>query len=358
MEQIIKILNTTFLDTPLYKIILAFSILFLFIFFRKIFTLFILSFFQKIVSKTETDIDDKIFTALKNPLRFLFIIAGVGGLFYFLNFKGEILNHIIKGLLIYDIFWLIYNVVCEFEENVYQLLGKYGKASRELASFLIKLSKAFVIIIAIVAMLQEFGINVTGFIASLGLGGLAFALAAKDTASNLFGGVAILTDNIFKVGEWVKIGNAEGIVEDIGMRTTKIRAFDKRIIVVPNSKIATSEVENFSRRDRRRIMMRLGVVYSTNAQDLNLILKEIREYLKSHPQIHKEPLLIYFDEFADSALNIFCYFFTATADWEKYLQIREEINLEIKKIVEKYTSFAFPSQSIYMETPLKLQHEN
>jgi len=358
MEQIIKILNTTFLDTPLYKIILAFSVLFLFIFFRKFFTLFILSFFQKLVAKTKTDIDDKFFKALKNPLRFLFIIAGIWGLFYFLEINGKLLTHIIRGLLIYDIFWFIYNIVCEFEENVYQLLGKYGNASRELASFLIKLSKAFVIIIGIVAIFQEFGINVTGFIASLGLGGLAFALAAKDTASNLFGGVAILTDKIFKVGEWIKIGNAEGIVEDIGMRTTKIRAFDKRLIVVPNSKIATSDVENFSRRDRRRIVMKLGLVYSTSAQDLNLILKEIREYLKSHPQIHKEPLLIYFDEFADSALNIFCYFFTTTADWEKYLQIREEVNLEIKRIVEKYSSFAFPSQSIYMETPLKLENEN
>ena len=357
MEQIIKILNTTFLDTPLYKIILGFLILFLFIFFRKVFTLFILSFFQKLVAKTKTNIDDKFFKALKNPLRFLFIIAGIWGLFYFLELNGKMLTHIIKGLLIYDVFWLIYNIVCEFEEDVYQLLGKYGRASRELASFLIKLSKAFVIIVAIVAMFQEFGINVTGFIASLGLGGLAFALAAKDTASNLFGGVAILTDNIFKVGEWVKIGNAEGIVEDIGMRTTKIRAFDKRLIVVPNSKIATSDVENFSRRDRRRIVMKLGLVYSTSTQDLNLVLKEIREYLKTHPKIHKEPLLIYFDEFADSSLNIFCYFFTTTADWEKYLQIREEVNLEIKKIVEKYSAFAFPSQSIYVETPLKLQHE-
>jgi len=355
MEQIIKILNTTFLDTPLYKIILAFSVLFLFIFFRRVFTLFILSFLQKLVSKTKTDMDDKFFKALKNPLRFLFIIAGLWGFFYFLEINGTILTHIIKGLLIYDIFWFIYNIVCEFEENVYQLLGKYGNASRELASFVIKLSKAFVIVIAIVAMFQEFGINVTGFIASLGLGGLAFALAAKDTASNLFGGVAILTDKIFKVGEWVKIGSAEGIVEDIGMRTTKIRAFDKRLIVVPNSKIATSDVENFSRRDRRRIMMRLGIIYSTSTQDLNLILKEIREYLKSHPKIHKEPLLIYFDEYSDSALNIFCYFFTTTADWEKYLQIKEEVNLEIKRIVEKYTAFAFPSQSIYMETPIQIQ---
>jgi len=358
MKQIIDVLNITFLNTPLYKVILAFFISFVFLFFRKIFTLFILSFFQKLTLKTKTEIDNKILSALKEPLRFLFIIAGVWGFFFFLNFKGEILIHIIRGLLIFDLFWLFYKLVCEFEDNVYHILGKYGKASRELASFLIKVTKAFVIIIAIVALLQEFGINVTGFIASLGLGGLAFALAAKDTAANLFGGIAILTDNIFKVGEWVKIGNAEGIVEDIGMRTTKIRAFDKRIIVVPNSIIANSNVENFSRRDRRRIMMRLGVSYSTSVENLNRLLNELRNYLKNHPLIHKEPLLIYFDEYDSSSLNIFCYFFTKTADWEEYLKIREEVNLEIKKIVEKYSSFAFPSQSIYFETPLKVENNH
>jgi MscS family membrane protein len=355
MEEVIKILNETFLNVPLYKIILAFSIFFLFIVFRKIFTLFILSFLKKLTSATKTEIDDKILQSIKNPLRFLFIIAGIWGFFYFVGIKGEFTNHLIKGLLIFDIFWVLYNIVCEFEGCVYHILGKYGKASHELASFLVKLTKTFVIIIGIVAILQEFGINVTGFVASLGLGGLAFALAAKDTAANLFGGVAILTDHIFKVGEWVKIGSAEGIVEDIGMRTTKIRAFDKRLIIVPNSIIATSNVENFSRRDRRRIVMKIGLVYSTTAKDLNKILNEIRNYLKNHEMIHDEPLLIYFDEYADSSLNIFCYFFTKTADWEKYLQIKEEINFKIKEIVEKYSAFAFPSQSIYVETPIKIE---
>jgi MscS family membrane protein len=331
--------------------------LFLFLFLRKVFTKFILSFFKKLASKTKTDIDDKILKSLRNPLRFLFIIAGIWGFFYILKIRGESIEHLIKGLLIFDIFWAMYNVICEFEEGVYHFLGKYGKASRELASFLIKLTKTFVVIIAIVAMLQEFGINVTGFIASLGLGGLAFALAAKDTAANLFGGIAILTDNIFKVGEWVKIGDAEGIVEDIGMRTTKIRAFDKRLIVVPNSIIATSNVENFSRRDRRRIVMRIGVTYSTSVENLNKLLNEIRNYLKNHPMIHKEPILIYFDEYQDSSLSIFCYYFTKTADWEEYLKIREENNMEIKKIVEKYSSFAFPSESIYFETPIKIKNE-
>jgi MscS family membrane protein len=356
LQNLLSILNYKIMSLSLYKILLAFLVFFAFLFLRKFFTLIILSFLKKAVEKTKTELDDKFLHAIRNPLRFIFIIAGIYFLFYFLELNNTLLTHILKGLLIFDLFWALYNLITEFEEYVYHLLGKFGKSSKELASFLIKITKVFIITIGIVALLQDWGINVTGFLASLGLGGLAFALAAKDTAANIFGGIAILTDNIFKIGEWVKIGNAEGIVEDIGMRTTKIRAFDKRVIVVPNSVIANSNVENFSRRDRRRIMMRLGLTYDTTLEVMEKILKDIREMLINHPQIHNEPILIYFDEYQDSALSIFCYFFTKTAVWDEYLKIREDVNFKIKEIVEKNgASFAFPSTSLYVETPIKLE---
>jgi MscS family membrane protein len=354
--QILEIINYKIASLPIYKIMLAFSSFFMFLFLRKFFTLVILSFFKKAAEQTKNKLDDKFLDAIKNPLRFIFVIAGIYFLFYFLEINNTILNHILKGLLIFDLFWALYNFINEFEEYVYHLLGKFGKSSRELASFLIKITKVFVITVGIVALLQDWGINVTGFLASLGLGGLAFALAAKDTAANIFGGIAILTDNIFKTGEWVKIGNAEGIVEDIGMRTTKIRAFDKRIIVVPNAVIANSNVENFSRRNKRRIMMRLGLTYDTTLEVMEKILKDIRKMLYNHPQIHNEPILIYFDEYQDSALSIFCYFFTKTAIWDEYLKIREDVNLKIKEIVEKNgASFAFPSTSLYIKTPIRIK---
>ncbi len=358
LKFLIDTLNYKFLSLPLYKILIAFFIFFFFLLARKVFTLLVLSFLKRLVLKTKTELDDKFLHAIRNPLRFLFIIAGVYFLFYFLETNNSILQHLLKGLLIFDLFWTIYNIIAEFEEYVYKMLGKFGKSSKELASFLIKITKVFIITVGIVTLLQDWGINVTGFLASLGLGGLAFALAAKDTAANIFGGIAILTDNIFKIGEWVKIGLAEGIVEDIGMRTTKIRAFDKRLIIVPNSVIANSNVENFSRRDRRRIMMRLGLTYDTTLETMEKILKEIREMLMTHPQIHNEPILIYFDEYQDSSLSIFCYFFTKTAVWDEYLKIREDVNFKIKDIVEKNNaSFAFPSQSIYLENPVEISNK-
>ena len=357
LKEIIHLLNIEFLSLPLYRIFLAFFMLFIFLVFRKAFTLYILKFLKLLTKKTKTDIDDKIFKAIKEPLKFLFIIGGIYFFFYFLNVRGDLLIHITRGLLIFDMFWALFNTVNVFEDTVYHIIGKYGKASREMASFIIKITKVLIVSLGIIALLQEFGINVTGFLASLGLGGLAFALAAKDTAANIFGGIAILTDNIFKIGEWIKVGDAEGVVEDIGMRTTKIRAFDKRLIIVPNSVIANSNVENFSRRDKRRVVMRIGLIYDTSIETIKKVVEEIREMLYNHPDIAKdESLLIYFDEYEDSALSIFCYFFTNTSDWKEYLRIRENINLKIKEIIEKYpTDFAYPSNSIYFETPLKVE---
>ena len=354
MEKFVEVMNYTILNLPLYKFIIAFIVFFLFLFAKKLFTLRIIKTARIFVGKTKTEIDDKILEVIISPLDFIFIVIGLYFSSIFLGVDDYIIT-IVKSLLIFTFFWVLYNSTKVFEKDIFNLFGR--KLSTEIGIFLVKSIKVFIIGLGFVAILQNFGINVSAFIASLGLGGLAFALAAKDTAANLFGGFAILTDNIFKIGDWVKIGSVEGIVEDMGMRTTKIRAFDKRLIVMPNANIANSAVDNFSRRDRRRIKMRLGLTYSTTPEQMKIILKEIREMLFNHPMIHNEPLFVYFDEFDDSSLSLFFYLFTTTAVWEEYLKIREDINLKIIEIVEKNgSSFAFPSQSIYFENDLKIKN--
>jgi len=143
----------------------------------------------------------------------------------------------------------------------------------------------------------------------------------------------------------------EGTVEDIGMRTTKIRSFEKSLITVPNQIVSNSPIENFSRRGVRRIKMQIGLTYGTSRDQVNAIVKEIREMLHNHEKIsQKETLLVNFESFGDSSLNIFIYTFTDTSNWERYLNIREDIHLKIMQIVEENgSSFAFPSRSIYVE---------
>jgi MscS family membrane protein len=356
MKELMQVLNYTILNTPLYKFALAFLVFIMFLFMRKIFTLTIVKTGKILVGKTKTDIDDKILDSLIKPLDFLFIIFGIHIASMVLKIDDKVIIFT-KSMMIIAFFWFLFDLVKASEENILHLFNK--KVSREIGLFLIKATKVFIITLGIVAFLQNLGINVSAFIASLGLGGLAFALAAKDTAANLFGGFAILTDNMFKIGDWIKVGSVEGTVEDIGMRTTKVRAFDKRLIILPNATIANSAVDNFSRRDRRRIVMKLGLVYSTSPETMNKILKETREMLQNHPLIHDEPLFVYFDEFGDSSLNMFFYLFTKTAVWEEYLQIKEDINLKIIDIVHRNGSdFAFPSQSIYFENELNFKNQN
>ncbi len=352
MDQFIKYINMTFFEIPLYKIAFAFFVFFVFLFLRKVFTLTLLRTIKQFTKKTATDIDDKILKILKGPIKFSFIIAG----FYFfaviLDINSIILYHIIKSLVTIAIFWILFGIVNVFDNFIYDFSKKFGRdLYKEIGNFLIKSIKAFVLVVGIVAILQDWGINVSAFIASLGIGGLAFALAAKDTAANLFGGLTILADQSLKIGDWVKVGSVEGTVEDIGLRTTKIRTFEKSLIVMPNQTIANSPIENYSRRGQRRIKLRIGVTYDTPRETLQKIVKDITDMLRNHPKIAQEQtLLVRFDEFGDSALGIFIYTFVSSAVWSEYLEAKEDIYLKIMQIVENNNAqFAFPSQSIYIE---------
>jgi len=352
LQQINNILQQLVLGVPIYKWAVALIVFFLFLFFRKLFTAIILKTVKITVSKTKTEIDDKLLIAVEAPLKFLFVIFGIWFALDIIGIKTDITVHIVKSLFIYDIFWIAFNSVKIFTPEIYKFAQKFGKdLYKEFATLFIKATKVFIFVLGIVAILQEWGINVTALIASLGLGGLAFALAAKDTVANFFGGLTILADRSMKIGEWVKTGSIEGIVEDIGIRTTKIRRFDKGLITVPNSYIANNPLENFSRREIRRIYTTIGIVYSTTRNQIEKIVNEIEEMLKNHPYIAKDQTIaVYFDEFSDSSLNIMVYCYTTTSNWLKWLEIKQDIYLKIMDIVEKNgSSFAFPSRSIYIE---------
>lgn len=346
------ILANTFLDIPLANLFAAIVVFLLFLLFRKLFTLIVMGTLQKVSKVTDTYHDDKVISALKGPVRFAFILIGAH-LFFVLIFKEtEWIKNILNTLIVYTIFWAIISILESLRSVFHHATEKFNPdLAEEMGNFILKIVKFLVGAVGLGAMLQVWGINVTALVASLGLGGLAFALAAKDTASNMFGSFALLADKSIRIGEWIKVGGVEGTVEDIGMRTTKIRSFDKSLITVPNQIVSNSPIENFSRRGVRRIKMQIGLTYGTSRDQMNAIVKELREMLHNHEKISKkESLLVNFESFGDSSLNIFIYAFTNTSNWERYLNIREDIHLKIMKIVEDNgSSFAFPSRSIYME---------
>ncbi len=337
---------------PLAQWIAAALVFFFFLGLRGLFTYIVIGTLQKFAKFSDNYYDDRIISALKAPIRFAFVLVAIH-LFFLIIFKEtEFITNILNTLIVYVIFWAVLSVVEALRGLSHKFAGKFSSdLSQEVGNFVLTILKIFISAIGLGAMLQVWNINVTALVASLGIGGLAFALAAKDMAANLFGSFSLLADKSIRIGEWIKVNGVEGTVEDIGMRTTKIRSFGKSLITVPNQIVANNPIENFSRRGVRRIKMYIGLSYDTNSVQMTNIVQEIKYMLHNHENIsQKETLLVNFESFGDSTLNVFIYTFTSTSNWEKYLNIRENIHFNIMKIVEENGSeFAFPSQSIYIE---------
>ncbi len=335
------------------QIVAAFVIIIFILLIRPFLVRLIIELLLKLAKKTETKYDDLVIKNLKKPLGFSFLILALYSFLSILYLRNSFANLLLSSMLIFNFFWIVWAVVNALQGVIYRATSKLSKdLSNELTHFFLRVIKILIWLIGLSSVLSIWGINVTAIIASLGLGGLAFALAAKDTAANLFGSIALLFDKSIKIGDWIRVDGVEGIVEDIGMRTTKIRTFEKSLVVVPNQIVANSHIENFSRRSVRRIKMSLGLVYETTNEQLEAIIADIKSMLKNHKKIAKdETMLVNFDNFGESAQEIFIYTFTNTANWQEYLDIKEDIYFKISEIVKRHnSSFAFPSQSIYVES--------
>jgi len=352
MYEQFPFLAYSFWDIPLGNLLMGILVFCFILFLRKVFTNIVMGFLQKLARYTHTYYDDRIISALKAPVRFAFVIIAIHLFFLLILKETQGIKNILNTLIVYDIFWGILAIAEALRGLVHKLVSRFAEdLYKEVGNFILTLLKILIAGIGLGAILQVWGINVTALFASLGIGGLAFALAAKDAAANLFGSFSLLADKSIRIGEWIKVNGVEGTVEDIGMRTTKIRSFGMSLITVPNQIIANNPIENFSRRGVRRIKMRIGLTYDTNEKQITKIVEEIKTMLQNHEQIsQKETLIVNFESFGDSGLNIFIYTFTSTSNWLKYLDIREDVHLKIMKIVESNgSSFAFPSQSIYVE---------
>ncbi len=307
-----------------------------------------------IVKKTSNKFDDELINSIAKPIDFLFIVIGINFAISVLTLNEEIeyfLEQIINTGFIIILFWAVLNILTTLANNLHKVTNKFGdKISIDVANFMIKSIRIFIIILGVISVLQEWGYNVSGFLASMGLVGMALALAAKDTAANLFGSLVIFIDKPFKVGDWIKTSQVEGVIEIIGIRSTKVRTFAQALVTVPNATLANSAILNWSAMGKRRIKMNVGLTYDTSGEVVEDIVQDIKIMLKNHKDIHQDTIHIYFSDFASSSLNIFCYYFTKTTNWGEFMRVREDTYLKIMKIVEKNgSSFAFPTQTLHIE---------
>jgi len=340
------------LGIPVANIIAAVAVLLFFLMLRKVFSSWVVALLLRLARRTETTLDDMLVQELKGPIRFLFVVLGLQIFFRLLFLDSGWVELLLESAMIYTVFWALYALTPATRAFLSYYRHGNDHLSYELTGFLVRLLRMLIVFFGLVAILYNFGINVTAFFASLGIGGLALALAAKDTAANLFGSIALLVDRSVKVGEWIRVNEIEGTVEDIGMRTTKIRTFEKSLIAIPNSIVATSPIENYSRRGIRRIKMSIGLPYDTPRETLHAIIADLRALLEHHPDIAQDAnKLVYFRDFNSSDLGVLIYAFAIRSEWKSYLEIREDLNFKIMQIVQKHgASFAFPSRSLYVES--------
>jgi MscS family membrane protein len=221
------------------------------------------------------------------------------------------------------------------------------------AAFMPWIKKTLMVIFAIIGVLTViqslgYGDNIKTVLAGLGLGGLAFALAAQDTLANVFGSIVVAIDQPFKIGEFVQIGANSGAVEDIGLRSTKLRRADKSLVIIPNKTVAAEPIVNLARFTRRRAEQVLGLTYDTTAEQMDAIVAEIRRIVSSDPDVDPKSVMVFFRDFNASSLDIWMVYETPDPDFQKHMRARQRLNFAIMRAVEaKGLAFAFPSQTLY-----------
>lgn len=354
ITQIRSLLGYSFFDVSLSRISLAVLAFFSILVLRSLFTRIVFGLVGLWTRRTKTSMDDRILEALAPPVRFLFVALAVqvtGSILGLPEDAAAFVHHVVRSMVAVSVVWAAYRGATILSSV---LEGLTKKTDTPLDDHLLpifeKAIRSLVAVLGVVILVQEWGYDVGGLIAGLGLGGLAFALAAKDTVANFFGCLVILFDKPFVVGDWVKTSTVEGTVEEISFRSTRVRTFAQALVTVPNAVLANDTVVNWSRMGKRRITYQLGVTYASTRTQMADCVKRIRTMLQEHPEIHPGTIFVEFTDFGDSALEIFLYFFTKTTVWGEYLQVRTDVNLKIMAIVEDLgMSVAFPSRSIYIE---------
>lgn len=334
------------------KIILGIVIFIVSLIFRNKLSTAILKLIGKI-SFNKNDKEQKrasLLSSMQKPLSYFFLILGLFIALY-INLNKPVILKSFKIITILIICWAIVNYL---SDNLF-LLFYFGenaedKMNTTAIKFVSNILKILVIAFAIVMIISELGYNINGLLTGIGVGGLAVSLAAQDTVSNLISGFIIIFDKPFIVGDLIQTNSYIGTIEDVTMRSTKIRTLEDSVITVPNSTLTGDAIINLSRMNKRRINLEFGLLYSTSNELLKKCENDIREYLTVNDEILDEPIRVHFSKLDNSSLNIEIVCYTKTSDIDEYLDIIGDVNYKIKEIIESNNAgFAYPSTSVYIE---------
>ena len=340
------------LGIDFFQILVGLGIFLLFLIFRGLISRLIIKKLEIISKRTTNNLDDTFVKSMMGPARFLPIVLGVFFASYYMSFSDDMrdfVDNLNRTLITILIFWIIHQII---EPISYILSGLDKILTRELIGWIIKSLKILIFILGLAAVLELWGIKIGPIIAGLGLFGVAVALGAQDLFKNLISGILVLVEKRFRMGDWIRVdGIIEGVVEKIGFRSTVIRKFDKSLAIIPNFQFAENAVINVSQTTNWLISWIITLQYDTTVDQLKTIRNQIEEHInKSEDFDQSIGVAVRVDKFADSSIDMYVRCFSKTNSWNEWLKVKENLALSIKQIVEtNKASFAFPSQSIYVE---------
>jgi MscS family membrane protein len=352
----ITFLQQTYFEIPVSRYLLALGVLLVALALKRVFAHLFAKIAFPFAEKTETIYDDLFLAAINKPLELLFVIAGFWIGVQILQLPAEpvtarnFAHATLKLLLTLDVAWAVYNLVNLVEVWISQWVSSSeSELDDHLLPFVRKFLRIGVVIVAALVVVQNLGFSIAGLIASLGIGGLAVALAAQDTLANVFGSFMIIADRPFHIGDMIKYDSVEGKVEEVGFRSTRIRTLDRALVSVPNRLITNTAVTNLTRITERRVRITIGVTYATTPTQMRQALEAIRALLAAHAGLDQTSSLVYFNDFGASSLDILVQYFTLTTLMPEHLALREEIGLQIMdELARLGVQIAFPSRTVYL----------
>lgn len=311
---------------------------------------------KKLAAKTETTLDDKLLPALESPSATFVMVTGIFAALKVLKLSETADHSIAAGSTVAFSLVIFWGLLRAFDAIIDHAAEIAKVKQMGIAAFMPWIKKSLIAVFVVVGTLmivQSLGYNVSTILQGLGIGGLAFALAAQDTIANLFGSLVVAIDQPFKIGETVKIGTHTGTVEDIGLRSTKIRLIDKSLVVMPNKLVSSEAIVNLSRSTQRRVEQVIGLTYDTTPDQLAVIVEDIREILLSDAEIDPTSVMVFFRDLSASSLDVWVVYASREADLKEGFALKQRMNLAIMRAVAaRGLSFAYPTSVMHLDGPV------
>ena len=319
---------------------------------RRMVTTILFNRLKQLAAKTETTLDDKLFPSLEAPVATFIMLTGIFSALKVLKLADSTDHYIANGATVAFSLNLFWGLLCGLDALLDHAHEVALKRQMGVAAFMPWIKKTLVAVFVILGVLltvQSLGYNVSTILSGLGIGGLAFALAAQDTIANLFGSIVVAIDQPFKLGETVKIGAHTGAVEDIGLRSTKIRLVDRSLVIIPNKLVSSEAIVNLSRFTSRRVEQVIGLTYGTTPAQMESLVSDMRALINAEAEVNAADTHVWFQNYSASSLELWIVYVAKDPDFARHMALRQRVNLGIMRAVAaRGLAFAFPTQTVHV----------